>query len=57
MLREGDIMLCLQKRDPVNFPKSQYDEAAILQIPDFDTFVEQAKKARGRLRSKLPGAL
>ncbi|KAL3151169.1 hypothetical protein ABBQ38_013030 [Trebouxia sp. C0009 RCD-2024] len=40
-----------QKRDPVNFPKSGYDEAAILQIPDIDTLVEQ-NRATGRLRAK-----
>ncbi|KAL3151281.1 hypothetical protein ABBQ38_013119 [Trebouxia sp. C0009 RCD-2024] len=39
------------KRDPVNFPKSQYDEAAILQIPDIDTFVKQ-QRARGIVKSK-----
>ncbi|KAL3151275.1 hypothetical protein ABBQ38_013114 [Trebouxia sp. C0009 RCD-2024] len=39
------------KREPVNFPKSQYDEAAILQIPDFATFVERMT-AIGRLNAK-----
>ncbi|KAL3160375.1 hypothetical protein ABBQ32_010703 [Trebouxia sp. C0010 RCD-2024] len=49
--RVHDEACILLERDPVNFPKSEYDEAAILQIPTFDTFAER-KKATGRLRAK-----
>ena len=44
-------MLKTQGKDPVNFPRSEYDEAAILHFPDFDTFVQQ-KIAASRLKTK-----
>ncbi|KAL3151201.1 hypothetical protein ABBQ38_013047 [Trebouxia sp. C0009 RCD-2024] len=46
-----DEACILLKKEPVNFPKSQYDEATILQIPDFETFVKQ-KKATGKPKAK-----
>ncbi|KAL3151190.1 hypothetical protein ABBQ38_013044 [Trebouxia sp. C0009 RCD-2024] len=49
--RVHDEACILLKRQPVNFSKSEYDEAAVLQIPDFDTFLERTK-ATGRLRAK-----
>ncbi|KAL3151170.1 hypothetical protein ABBQ38_013031 [Trebouxia sp. C0009 RCD-2024] len=39
------------KKEPVNFPMSQYDVATILQIPDFETFVKQ-KKATGKPKAR-----
>ncbi|KAL3151186.1 hypothetical protein ABBQ38_013040 [Trebouxia sp. C0009 RCD-2024] len=42
---------CIFLKEPVNFPKSQYDEAIILQIPDFETFIKQ-KKATGKSKAK-----
>ncbi|KAL3151187.1 hypothetical protein ABBQ38_013041 [Trebouxia sp. C0009 RCD-2024] len=49
--RVHDEACILLKRRPVNFSKSEYDEAAILLCPDLDTFVE-GKKATGGLRTK-----
>lgn len=32
--------------DPVDMPRLQYDEAAMLQAPDFDIFVKQKRAVR-----------
>ncbi|KAL3151303.1 hypothetical protein ABBQ38_013141 [Trebouxia sp. C0009 RCD-2024] len=46
------------KKDPVNFPKSQYDEAALRQIPDLGTFIERRRptcRPRSRKTSRFIG--